>query len=123
MNPQTLLMRQINPNFLQNGRPTSQVFRPTPKDESLLSVYDGDLIDAQGAYDHYTTQLQLRSSGVMAVSVEQCSNIDLPSRLDPVPFPEHAVIDFTGLSNKIRETKSKLLRANAQDRGWLLFFS
>jgi len=48
MNSDTLLLRQINPFWFQNGRETSQAFRPTPKDEKLLSVYGGDLISPPG---------------------------------------------------------------------------
>ncbi|OQC41352.1 MAG: hypothetical protein BWX66_00754 [Deltaproteobacteria bacterium ADurb.Bin058] len=44
MNVHTLLLRQIHPDFIQNQRVSSQAFRPTPKDERKLSVYDGDLI-------------------------------------------------------------------------------
>ena len=39
---ETLFLRQIHPTFVQNGRPTSQAFRPTPKDENQLSVYNGE---------------------------------------------------------------------------------
>ena len=42
MTPDTLLLRQIHPGFIQGGRVTSQAFRPTPKDEFLLSVDNGD---------------------------------------------------------------------------------
>jgi hypothetical protein len=38
LNDTTLLHRQINPSWVQQGRVTSQAFRPTPKDESKLSV-------------------------------------------------------------------------------------
>jgi hypothetical protein len=44
MTEATLLLRQVHPSFIQHGRVTSQVFRPTLKDKRLLSVYDGDLI-------------------------------------------------------------------------------
>jgi len=46
MTDETLVHRQIHPSFVQAGFPTSQAFRPTPKDESKLSVYDGDMITA-----------------------------------------------------------------------------
>lgn len=41
MTPESLLLRQVNPRWIREGRVTSQVFRPTPKDEKKLSVYDG----------------------------------------------------------------------------------
>ena len=43
----TLLLRQIHPSFIQAGFVTSQAFRPTPKDQSKFSVYDGDLISSE----------------------------------------------------------------------------
>ena len=46
MTSETLLLRQIHPSFVQKGRVTSQAFRPTPKDEHLLSVDNGDKIAA-----------------------------------------------------------------------------
>ena len=44
MTPETLLHRMVHPTWLQNGLPTSQTFRPTPKDAGRLSVYDGSQI-------------------------------------------------------------------------------
>ena len=53
MNSQTLLLRQIHPSFIQQGRVTSQAFRPTPKDEMKLSVYDGDQMTPEEAFEHF----------------------------------------------------------------------
>ena len=119
MNDATLLLRQIHPTFLQNDRVTSQAFRPTPKDQKRLSVYDGDLTTPSESYRHYTKELRLSSTGVMAVSVEECRAISLEPVPDPEPFPEHAVIDFSGLSEKSIKTKAKILKAKATARGWL----
>lgn len=119
MTPSTLLLRQIHPTFVQAGRVTSQAFRPTPKDESLLSVYDGDLISPEAAWGHFTATPERRSAGVMAVSVAECTTENLPARPDPEPFPEHAIIDFSGLSDNQAEKKGKKLRSAAEARGWL----
>jgi|SRR5579862_397565 len=118
MTPSTLLYRQINPNWVQNNRVSSQAFRPMPKDQSLLSVYDGDLIGPESSWRHFTI-LGFASAGVCAVSVDECAALQLSVRPDPAPFPEHAVIDFTGLSNSAAEKKSKMLRNKAALRGWL----
>lgn len=119
MTDATLLLRQIHPSFLQAGVATSQAFRPTPKDESKLSIYDGDQIAAEAAWVHYTAGLKLASIGTMAVTVAECQAECLPARPDPEPFPEHAVIDFTGLSEGQCRAKSKKLLASAQARGFL----
>lgn len=118
MTDETLLLRQINPSWVQQDRVTSQAFRPTPKDECRLSVYDGDMISAKQSWDHYTTQLGHQSVGVMAVSVSECKQNELAAQNDPEPFPEHAVVDFTGLGKNQIEKKSKRLRAAAELRGW-----
>jgi hypothetical protein len=44
MNPETLLYRHVNQDWVQQGVPSSQTFRPTQKDHGKLSVYDGDII-------------------------------------------------------------------------------
>ena len=115
----TLLLRQIHPSFVQNGYTTSQAFRPTPKDQSKLSVYDGDLITPEASWAHYTTFLTCQSAGTMAITVDECTAENLPAQPDPEPFPEHAVIDFSGLTDKEIYKKSKKLQAKAEMRGWL----
>lgn len=119
MTPETLLLRQIHPAFVDNGQVSSQAFRPTPKDEQQLSVYDGDMILPPASWDHYTSVLRCQSAGVMAVTVAECEELKLPARPDPTPFPEHAVIDFVGLSKGQTESKGKKLRDRAVAKGWL----
>lgn len=119
MTLETLLLRQINPNFIQNGRVTSQAFRPTPKDENELSVYNGDLISAENSWLHFTSTLSFKSAGVMAVSYGQCSEQSVPVIFNGVPFPEHAYLNFSGMSKKEIERKAKVLMSKAQDRNWL----
>lgn len=118
MTPATLLLRQVHPRWIRDGRVTSQAFRPTRKDEGLLSVYDGDQIDAKSAYEHYTGQLGLGSAGAMAVTVAECVQQGLTAKTDPVPFPEHVVIDFRSYSRSQIEAKAKYLTRVAMKRGW-----
>lgn len=118
MTPETMLWRQVHPSFVQAGRITSQVFRPSPKDKGRLSVYDGDQITAEGAWEHYTEELEYESIGVMGVTVQECQNQDLEARPDPAPFPEHAVIDFSGFSGNQIKKKAKRLKRVALSRGW-----
>lgn len=119
MNDDSLLLRQIHPSFVQDGHPSSQAFRPTPKDESKLSVYDGDQISASASWSHYTDVLKLESSGVMAVTLVECNTLTLSVTSDPGPFPEHALIDFSAHSKSVTEKKAKWLKARAVARGWL----
>lgn len=118
MTGETRLLRQIHPSWVKLGRVTSQAFKPTPKDESKLSVYDGDLIAPADSWEHYRRR-KLESVGVQAVTVGECEQEQLPARSSPEEFPEHAEIDFTGLSRGDCEKKSKRLRSAAAIRGWL----
>ena len=63
MNSETILIRQIHPSFIQDGRVGSNAFCPTSKDEGKLSTYDGDTIDAEAAWQHYTSDLGHESVG------------------------------------------------------------
>ena len=119
MNDSTLLHRQVNPSWIRNGEISSQTFRPTRKDAGLLSVYDGDQITAQRAWQHFTDNLGFASAGVIAVSVAECEEQQLSVRPDPAPFPEHAVVDFTGLSRSQVERKADRLKTASTVRGWL----
>ena len=119
MNELTLLLRQINPSFIEGNKVKSQAFRPTPKDNKRLSVYDGDQIESKASWEHFTNQPTCRSVGVMGLSVSECSEFALPIRADPKPFPEHVLIDFTGLSRGEVKKKAQLLRDKALKRDWL----
>ena len=122
MNSDTLLYRMVSPSWMRRGRPTSQTFNPTPKDNGRLSVYDGDQISPQDAYEHFTNPppgLGQKAVGVLAVAVAECESLNLTVSPDPLPdFLQHAVIDFTAISgNGIRRTARQLSKS-ADARGW-----
>lgn len=119
MNEQTLLYRQINPSWLQQGRVTSQALKPTPKDQRRLSVYDGDQITPVDSWTHYTTELRFASVGVLAITVGECASQELAVDPDGVPFAFHVSIRFDGRSNSQIEKKAKRLQEWAVARGWL----
>ncbi len=114
-----LLHRQVHPSWVQDGRITSQAFSPTPKDSGLLSVYDGRQIAPESSLIHYTKVQRLSAMGTVSVSTDEVSSVALTWRLDPEPFPEHAVIDFTELPTpgKIK-AKAQALAERARQRGW-----
>ncbi len=118
MNDNTLLHRQVHPSWVQQGRVTSQLFKPTPKDERKLSVYDGDQISAENAWIHFSGTLGHPSVGVLSVTVSECGAQGLRVAPDPEPFPEHVVIDYTGLSAGQIEKAAKRLNAQARQRNW-----
>lgn len=119
MTPTTLLLRQIHPSFIQDGRVTSQAFRPTPKDEFLLSVDNGDRISAEASWQRFIANPACKSVGVQAVSHAECTVHELTVIEDGTPHPEHCSIDFRAFDKKAIEKKAKLLRAQAEMRGWL----
>lgn len=104
---------------MQNGRPTSQAFRPTPKDGNRLSVDDGSKIDARASWERFTGTLGFASVGVLAVTYAECSEQELPVIADAKPYPEHCFIDFSGAPKKAAEKKAKFLAFHAVQRGWL----
>ena len=118
MNANTLLYRQVHPSWIQKDRITSQAFRPTPKDKKRLSVYDGDQITAEAAWQHYTNDLGHTSAGVLAVTVGECSTLELPVVPDSTVFQEHTLIDFSAFTRREIETKAKILSRTANSRGW-----
>lgn len=120
MTPNTVLLRQIHPNFYPNGELTSQAFLPFPKDQGKPSVYDGDQISAADAFAHYTMVLQNESCCVWGVNCGEVEGVGLSSASDPlVGFPSHALIDFSGRSEKECRKLAKLLKAFALTRGCL----
>ena len=111
--------RQVHPSWLHQGRITSQVFTPTPKDNGLLSVYDGQQITANASFVHYTTVQRLNAFGTVSVTAGEIHSVGLPWRLDPEPFPEHAVIDFTGEPTPGKaKAKAHALAELARQRNW-----
>lgn len=120
MKPETLLYRQVHESWLQQGVPSSQTFRPTPKDFGKPSVYDGDVIgSAEASYLHWTEELKLTSVGVLAVTESECAGLKLLAVTDGIPFPAHATIDFTGCksSGEIKR-QAGVLTQLACARGW-----
>jgi len=121
-----LLYRQVHPSFVRDGRPTSQAFRPTPKDENKLSVARASLTTARAAHELFTGGLGLASAGTWGLTVGECRQQTLPVRPDPltsppekVADPAHAVIDFAGISKSQTEAKGARLARAAVVRGQL----
>lgn len=119
MTEETLLLRQIHPSFVQNGRVTSQAFRPTPKDENRLSVDNGDRISPEDSWKRFSARPKCTSSGVMAVSQGECSTCALRVIGDGTPHAEHCYIDFAPFSSNQSGKIGKKLAAKAHERGWL----
>jgi hypothetical protein len=121
-----LLLRQVHPSWMRDGRPSSQAWRPTKKDEGRLSVARGSLTSPQAAFEHHTQQKKLASVGTWAATVGECQTESLPTYPDPddatptvAADPAHAVVDFRGCSNSQVEAKAVRLSRCAVERGCL----
>ena len=118
MTHSTLLLRQIHPDWIVGGRVTSQAFKPTKKDKGRLSTEDGDRTTAQDSYDRYIQKYD--SDGVMAVTVQECTDLQLPVLPEPNKHSEyHTIIDYRTSTRKQVKDKAGLLTAHARRRDWL----
>jgi hypothetical protein len=62
-----LLYRQVHPQWIVDGEPSSQAFKPTKKDEGMLSIALGSQTTAEDAFLHHTQVLKLASGGTWAL--------------------------------------------------------
>jgi len=121
-----LLFRQAHPTFLQEGRLTSQLFKPTPKDQLRPSAYRSARTTAEASYIFHTKTLGFEAAGTWAVSVAECNVIGTLPMADPITEPPekandaHVVLDMTHLVTRkeIEKAAAKLAEA-ARLRGRL----
>ena len=119
-----LLFRQVHPNWLKDGQPSSQAFKPTPKDDGKLSAARGAKTNPETAFVHHTDTLGLQSAGTWAVNVDEVEATPVPLEAygdpvtEPTPDPAHAFIEYPD-DRKLVEAKAKILRAKAGARGRL----
>ncbi len=102
------LWRNQNPSWVDsNGKVTSQLFKPTPKDLGCVSVARSTVVTAEAHFVEFTTELELASVGVWGVTVDQtvaeAKRRDLPIRcVDDHTITTsprgHAYIDHRALS-------------------------
>ena len=113
------LYRQIHPDFVVDNKVTPQAFKPTRSNPDV-SVYDGSMIDARSAWEHYIRMKgRDKSAGVMAVTDRECGSLALTVTSDPKPsFREHMLISFNGLSKGAIKGAVRSLTAYANERRW-----
>jgi hypothetical protein len=126
---ESLFYRQVNPNWLADGVPSSQAFGPTPKDKNKLSVDDASKVSAEGSWRHFTEKLGLQSVGTWAVSMDEVEEAgDLVVAASPKVVaedpakdnPAHCDVDFSHVSSKgQKKRKAQLLAMKATARGCL----
>lgn len=138
MNDQTLLHRQVHPNFVENlsvssqafltgqMRAQSSIFAPSSKDENKLSVYNGEKFSPKEAFEHFIGEFNgkgVMSCGVLSVSKSECESVKPLTVLeDNEPFDGHAYIDYSQVGGTKKMKKSAAtLRDFAIARGWQHF--
>ena len=119
MDGNTQLYRQVNPNFVQENRVTSQAFCPNENDNGLLSVYDGDQITPEDSWKHYRSEFGLESAGVVAVTINECNSLNIEAILDGFPYPEHVSLDMQAFTGSQLKKEARRLKVMANRRGWL----
>ncbi|GAA1063528.1 hypothetical protein GCM10009574_011390 [Streptomyces asiaticus] len=118
------LWRQVNPAWIQEGRVTSQLFSPTPKDTGEVSVCRASKVSAESSYEHHTEVLGYKSVGVYSVDVVEVEDVGLRAVDDSQVNdgderpPGHSYIDFKSASGNQRKKRASKLRDKAEKRGW-----
>ena len=115
MNGDTILLRQVVPSWIIEGRLSSQAFRPFSGD--MLSTYDGDMMSPEETYRHYTEELGNESAGVYGITCDETEEQGLEIVEDRTPYKEHVSVSFQGISSNGRRSKSRRLASYAMNRG------
>lgn len=114
-----LLMRQVHPSQITEGRPSSRCFTPTGTDKGYLSADRESLLSPKEAYERYLQRKQLyEGGGTWGVSIAEFEQLGLFSYSDPLPENvSHALVDFTSAGDDKKQlTKGKLAYAKAMAR-------
>jgi hypothetical protein len=120
-----VMLRQIHPTFIEDGEPSSQPFRPTPKDENKLSVDRGSKTTPAGAYDLFVAS-GLKSVAVYGVSVAEFGDQGVSCHPDAIEAgdgivanPAHAFADYSAHADSKQKTVAKRIKLKAIARGRL----
>lgn len=116
-----LLMRQVHPNMMQEGRLSSRAFTPTDNDNGQLSADREQLVSPKEAYEKYLTAKNLKvAGGTWGVSIAEFYALDLTSYSDELKDnPAHALVNFAAHSADKHRGLGKLAYKKANERGRL----
>ena len=116
----TLLLRQVNPNWFVKGELSIAAFKPSSQQNYEASVDNGNGTSAHSAYLYHQSK-GLATIGVVAVTAGEATGESLPVRAAPVAgWPHHMVLDYNALPNKsTRRVAARSLTSSARQRGWL----
>jgi len=119
--PNEILMRQVHPNMMQEGRLWSGAFTPTEADKGLLSADRDSVITPKDAYERYLQAKKLtQAGGTWGVSVGEFKSIGLLCYADELTENKaHALVDYAARGAEKRKGLGKLAYAKATARGRL----
>lgn len=113
-----LLMRQVHPNVMQEGRLWSGAFTPTKVDNGLLSTDRDSIISPKDAYERYLKAKALtQAGGSWGVSINEFKAMGLFCYSDPVADNDaHVLVDFAAQGADKEKGLGKLAYAKASTR-------
>lgn len=116
-----LLMRQVHPNMMQEGRLWSGAFTPTRADNGLLSADRDSILSPKDAYERYLKlKTMTQAGGTWGVSINEFRAIDLVCYSDPLPDNDaHVLVDYLARGANQEKRLGKLAYAKASARGRL----
>jgi hypothetical protein len=120
-----IVFRQIHPNCMHEGEPSSDRFRPSEKDANKLSVDRSALVTAEQAHTLYTRNGNA-SAAVFGLSVAEFAADEVGCYGDPIKAtetlaanPAHALADYSAHTPKQQKLIAKKLKRAAVARGQL----
>ncbi len=116
-----LLMRQVHPKNVQEGRLWSGAFTPTRADAGLLSADRDSIISPKDAYERYLRAKALvQAGGTWGVSIDEFAAIGLECYGDPVAGNDaHVLVNFAAKGEANEKGLGKLAYSKASARGRL----
>lgn len=114
-----ILYRQVHPNLVAEGRPSSRAFQPNSGDDGHLSTDRGSVCSARQAYERYLARMR-KSAGSWGCTVGEFGAVSLQCYQDPLEENDaHALVDYSGLEDAVIRNKGKKLANWAKERGIL----
>lgn len=121
-----ICQRVAHPDHVQDGHPSSLVFKLGSKDFGKLSTFLSSKLESREVFDRYKVQTGAAGS-VWGVSVAEANDLgfnvlDDGNPIDepggPLPFG-HASIDMSAIGRSAADRASRRLRDKAKNRGTL----
>lgn len=112
--PESLLLRQVHPQYVVDGEPNELAFRCTAADAGELSIAQDDKTEPKRACRDRHAQKPGSTAGTWAVSVAEVHELELRAWDDTdrpaVTDPAHGFVDYRGIiTDKVRRRDVALI--------------